>query len=139
MPKMSGIEFLAILKKDENLRHIPTVILTTSDNQKDLEECFKNHEVGIFSGREPFIFKDLTKNGIAVLRYDDRGTAKSEGDFKTATSEDFKDDVDAAYHYLLSRKDIETPIISEIYKVLFESKDPKIGIKDLMDRDYSRE
>ena len=40
---------------------------------------------------------------------------------------------------LLSRKDIETPIISEIYKVLFESKEPKIGIKDLMDRDYSRE
>lgn len=48
----------------------------------------------------------LTKNGIAVLRYDDRGTAESEGDFKTATSENFKEDVDAAYHYLLSRKDI---------------------------------
>jgi len=34
---------------------------------------------------------------------------------------------------------IEAPIISEIYKVLFENKNPKIGIEDLMKRDYSRE
>jgi CheY-like chemotaxis protein len=36
MPKINGIEFLKILKKDENLKHIPTIILTTSSNQKDL-------------------------------------------------------------------------------------------------------
>lgn len=41
MPKMNGIEFLSILKSDENLRHIPAVILTTSKNQKDLLECYK--------------------------------------------------------------------------------------------------
>lgn len=41
MPKMNGIEFLSILKKDEALRHIPTIILTTSNNQRDLLECYK--------------------------------------------------------------------------------------------------
>ena len=41
MPKMNGIEFLSILKKDEVLRHIPTIILTTSNNQRDLLECYK--------------------------------------------------------------------------------------------------
>ena len=41
MPKINGIEFLSILKNDDNLKHIPTVILTTSNNQKDLLECFK--------------------------------------------------------------------------------------------------
>lgn len=40
MPKINGIEFLKILKADNRLRYIPTVILTTSSNQRDLLECF---------------------------------------------------------------------------------------------------
>ncbi|TXE19364.1 response regulator [Psychroserpens burtonensis] len=41
MPKINGLEFLAILKKDDTLKYIPTIILTTSNNQKDLLECYK--------------------------------------------------------------------------------------------------
>ena len=41
MPKINGIEFLKILKSDERLRYIPTIILTTSSNHRDLLECFK--------------------------------------------------------------------------------------------------
>lgn len=41
MPKISGIEFLSTLKKDAVLKYIPTIILTTSNNQKDLLECYK--------------------------------------------------------------------------------------------------
>lgn len=41
MPKINGIEFLGILKNNPELRHIPTVILSTSNNQKDLLECYK--------------------------------------------------------------------------------------------------
>ena len=41
MPKINGIEFLGILKKDDVLKYIPTIILTTSSNQKDLLECYK--------------------------------------------------------------------------------------------------
>nr|WP_321248233.1 response regulator [uncultured Psychroserpens sp.] len=41
MPKVNGIEFLSILKSDDTLKYIPTIILTTSNNQKDLLECYK--------------------------------------------------------------------------------------------------
>jgi DNA-binding NarL/FixJ family response regulator len=41
MPKVSGIEFLSILKADEHLKYIPAVILTTSNNRKDIMECYR--------------------------------------------------------------------------------------------------
>jgi CheY-like chemotaxis protein len=44
MPKINGIEFLKILKQDNLLKYIPTIILTTSSNQRDLLECY---EIGI--------------------------------------------------------------------------------------------
>lgn len=67
MPKISGIEFLTILKKSEHLKHIPTVILTTSDNQKDLEECYK---IGV-SGYvlKPLKYDDYVKKIESVLAY----------------------------------------------------------------------
>ena len=40
MPRMSGIEFLEILKADERLKYLPTIILTTSENRADLLQCF---------------------------------------------------------------------------------------------------
>ena len=39
MPKINGIEFLKIIKENDNLKGIPTIILTTSTNQTDLLEC----------------------------------------------------------------------------------------------------
>ena len=44
MPKINGTEFLKILKTDKRLKYIPTIILTTSNNQRDLLECY---EIGI--------------------------------------------------------------------------------------------
>jgi len=44
MPKVNGIEFLTNLKKNEELKYIPVVILTTSSNFKDLKSCY---EIGI--------------------------------------------------------------------------------------------
>lgn len=41
MPKINGIEFLKTLKEDNNLKYLPTIILTTSNNKRDLLECFK--------------------------------------------------------------------------------------------------
>ena len=41
MPKMDGREVLALIKKHENLKMIPTVILTTSDAEADVVKCFK--------------------------------------------------------------------------------------------------
>tara|TARA_B100001146_G_scaffold225221_2_gene248110 strand:- start:46981 stop:47430 length:450 start_codon:yes stop_codon:yes gene_type:complete len=41
MPKINGIDFLKILKADERLQFLPTMILTTSANRKDMLECYK--------------------------------------------------------------------------------------------------
>ena len=61
-------------------------------------------------GHKPFlvIADYLTRNGIAVLRCDDRGTAASQGDYASATNEDFAKDTEAALNYLRSRKEINT-------------------------------
>ncbi len=67
MPKISGIEFLSIIKKDEDLRHIPIIILTTSNNQKDILECYK---IGI-SGYilKPLKYEDYISKIGTTLSY----------------------------------------------------------------------
>ena len=41
MPKMNGTEFLKIVKTDESLKKIPVVVLTTSNQQRDVVESFR--------------------------------------------------------------------------------------------------
>ena len=40
LPKMNGIEFLEIAKKDEYLKRIPVVVLTTSMDEQDIVDSF---------------------------------------------------------------------------------------------------
>jgi dienelactone hydrolase len=79
----------------------PVVVMITGSGPQNRDEELMGHK--------PFlvIADHLTKNGIGVLRFDDRGTAKSTGDFKTATSVDFASDVNAAVEYLLKRKEVD--------------------------------
>lgn len=60
-------------------------------------------------GFKPFavLADHLTRNGIAVLRCDDRGVGGSTGKFSGATSRDFADDLRASIRFLASRKDID--------------------------------
>jgi len=46
MPRLNGLEFLSIIKKDPKLKFIPSIILTTSDNHKDVMECYQNGVAG---------------------------------------------------------------------------------------------
>lgn len=67
MPKISGIEFLKILKADEKLRYIPTIILTTSSNQRDLLECY---EIGIAGYvLKPLKYEDYVSKIEKLLSY----------------------------------------------------------------------
>lgn len=81
--------------------HFPAVILITGSGAQNRDEEVLGHK--------PFlVLADyLTKKGIAVLRFDDRGVAKSTGDFKTATTLDFAKDVQAGVDYLRTRKEID--------------------------------
>ena len=79
----------------------PAVILISGSGPQ-------NRDSEIFGHKSFLLLADLlTKNGIAVLRYDDRGTAKSTGNFTSATSADFAQDVQAAMDYLKTRKEID--------------------------------
>jgi two-component system response regulator len=41
LPKVSGIEVLEVIKKNEDLKTIPVVIMTSSRENKDLERCYQ--------------------------------------------------------------------------------------------------
>jgi hypothetical protein len=84
--------------KDGN--SFPAVVMVTGSGPQDRDETLMNHK--------PFlvIADYLTRNGIAVLRFDDRGTAKSGGNFSAATTIDFASDVVSAVEYLKTRKEI---------------------------------
>lgn len=79
----------------------PAVILITgSGNQNRDEEIF---------GHKPFrlIADHLTRKGIAVLRYDDRGVASSGGSFIGSTSVDHAGDARSAIEYLFERNEVD--------------------------------
>jgi len=42
LPKINGVEVLKRIKSDEKLRIIPVVMLTTSSNRLDMENCLRN-------------------------------------------------------------------------------------------------
>ena len=79
----------------------PAVVLISGSGPQDRDETLFGHK--------PFlVLADyLTRRGVAVLRYDDRGVGGSTGKHSTATSEDFADDAGAAVQYLKRRNDID--------------------------------
>ncbi|GEQ87024.1 response regulator [Patiriisocius marinistellae] len=67
MPKINGIEFLKILKNDEVMKYIPTVILTTSHNRKDILECYNIGIAGYII--KPLKYEDYVSKIDTLLSY----------------------------------------------------------------------
>ncbi|WP_298520715.1 S9 family peptidase [uncultured Kordia sp.] len=101
--KADNIKFSGTLTIPANVKNPPVAILITGSGPQNRDEELLGHR--------PFLVlaDHLTRQGIAVLRYDDRGTAKSEGNFSAATSFDFANDVEAAMEYLQTRSDVVDP------------------------------
>ncbi|WP_298738927.1 alpha/beta hydrolase [uncultured Chitinophaga sp.] len=98
----------AFSRPSDSARRYPAVILVSDAGPQD-----RNEEM---VGHKPFaVMADyLTKNGLAVLRYDDRGAGRSSGDYNSATLEDQAADLQAAIAYLRTRKDVDTQQIGLI-------------------------
>jgi len=76
---------------------VPVVIMITGSGFQNRDEEMLEHK--------PFlvIADYLARNGIASLRYDDRGFAQSTGVFSQATTEDFMEDAAAGVEWLRSQ------------------------------------
>ena len=87
----------ATLTIPENTKNFPIVILASGSGAQN-RDCE-------LMGHKPFwvIADYLSRNGIAVLRFDDRGTGKSTGVYHLASLEDFASDVEACYKYARKR------------------------------------
>jgi len=102
MNQAAKIQLAGTLTIPQKAGKYPVVILITGSGPQDRNEEILSHK--------PFlVISDyLTRQGYAVLRYDDRGVGKSEGDFASSTSADFTTDVNSAISYALSRSDIDS-------------------------------
>lgn len=111
----------------------PVVVLISGSGPQNRDEELMGHK--------PFLILSdyLTRNGIGVLRFDDRGCYESKGNFAKATTLDFATDVEAAVNYLKTRKEIDKKHIglighSEggIIAPIVASKDKSVGFIILM-------
>jgi uncharacterized protein len=86
----------------------PAVLLITGSGSQDRNETIAGHR--------PFLVlaDHLTRNGIAVLRVDDRGIGGTEMGSLSATSENFAEDVLAGIGFLKQRKEIDPKMIGLI-------------------------
>ncbi len=79
----------------------PVVVLIAGSGPNTRDEPILGHRIFLV------LADHLTRNGIAVLRYDKRGTGSSTGDYAKATTADFADDADAAVAFLKARPEID--------------------------------
>ncbi|MEL6923304.1 MAG: alpha/beta fold hydrolase [Bacteroidota bacterium] len=97
----AGNTLAATLSLPDQAGPHPVVILISGSGPQNRDEELLGHK--------PFlvIADHLTRQGIGVLRFDDRGVGQSTGNFQAATSADFATDVMAGVNYLKTRKDIQ--------------------------------
>lgn len=104
-PDARGVTLAGTLTIPEGRGPFPAVVLISGSGPQDRDETLFGHK--------PFavLADHLSRRGIAVLRYDDRGFGRSTGDHGSATSADFATDANAAARYLLGRPDIDAKAI----------------------------
>ena len=79
----------------------PAMVLVSGSGQQNRDEELMNH-------RPFWVIADYcARNGVAVLRYDDRGMGGSTGEVENATSLDFSYDAEAAFDFLRKQEHID--------------------------------
>jgi CheY-like chemotaxis protein len=67
MPRMNGIEFLRELRADPELRLIPVVVLTTSNDDRDRVEAYRMNVAGYLL--KPVTFVSFVELMVTLNRY----------------------------------------------------------------------
>ena len=98
--KKEGNTLAGTLTIPEGDGPFPALVLVSGSGQQNRDEELMNH-------RPFWVIADyLSRRGMAVLRYDDRGMGGSTGEVLNATSLDFSYDAEAAFDFLRNRKEI---------------------------------
>jgi uncharacterized protein len=99
--KLQGGTLAGTLTIPSGTGPFPAVLLIPGSGPQDRDESLMGHR--------PFLVLSdwLTRNGIVVLRADDRGVGKSTGDFATATTADFATDAEAGVAFLKARFEVD--------------------------------
>lgn len=114
-------------------KKLAAVVLITGSGPQDRDETILEHK--------PFlvIADHLARQGIAVLRYDDRGVGKSTGDFDSAVTEDFMADAESAWKFLAQHPQIDSSKIGMLghsegssVAIGVASQNPKVAFLILM-------
>jgi uncharacterized protein len=99
--RKAGIKLAGTLTMPRSGGPFPAVVFLTGSGPQNRDE-------EVFSHRPFLVLADyLTRQGIAVLRADDRGVGASTGDFSKATTGDFANDALAGIEFLKSRREID--------------------------------
>jgi uncharacterized protein len=103
-----NITLSGTLTMPEGSGPFPAVIMITGSGPQNRDEALMGHK--------PFlVIADwLTRNGIAVLRYDDRGVGKSQGSYGNATSADLATDAQSAFYFMKEHAAINPAMIGLI-------------------------
>jgi pimeloyl-ACP methyl ester carboxylesterase len=107
-PRATGVTLAGTLTLPPGDGPFAAAILISGSGPQDRDESLMGHR--------PFavLADHLTRAGIAVLRYDDRGAGQSTGSFQGATSADFATDAAAAYAFLRGRREIDRDAIGYV-------------------------
>ncbi|MBO6797839.1 alpha/beta fold hydrolase [Maricaulis sp.] len=107
-PEAEGVSLAGTLTMPRGSQPVPAVILVSGSGPQDRDESIWDHR--------PFavLADHLTRQGVAVLRYDDRGFAESTGDFATGTSHDFASDAMAVLRWLRAQPGVDTSKVGVI-------------------------
>ncbi|MFA6681625.1 MAG: alpha/beta fold hydrolase, partial [Sphaerochaeta sp.] len=103
-----GFQLAGTITRPQGEGPFPSVVLISGSGSQNRNEALMGHR--------PFLVlaDALTRSGIVVLRYDDRGFAESGGDASAATSLDFADDAESAVDYLMTLSYVDTDSIGII-------------------------
>lgn len=97
----AGVTLSGTLTAPRGVAKAPAIVLVTGSGPQDRDSQIAGHK------SFKLIADRLTRAGIAVLRYDDRGVGKSTGQFAAALTTDFAADAAAAVAHLRARPDID--------------------------------
>ncbi|MGR3293194.1 MAG: response regulator, partial [Candidatus Scalindua sp.] len=65
LPKVEGMEVLKFIKKNSRYRSVPVIVLSTSSNQKTIDEAYENGANGYFT--KPATYEELVEK-VQILK-----------------------------------------------------------------------